>query len=173
MGMDVYGKKPTSERGEYFRSNVWYWHPLWGCCEDLYPTIAGKVKNGHDNSGDGLNAPDSLALAKLLKRDIESGVIQKYIQDYMDYLDSLPLEDCQYCQATGKRAWHAEHPAVSQAVKDNPDTEINENSEYVLVCNSCKGEKKVRNFQTWYPMDLGLMKEFQQFLEDCGGFRIC
>lgn len=173
MGMDVFGRKPTSERGEYFRSNVWYWHPLWGCCEDLYPTIAGKVKNGHDNSGDGLNARDSAALAKLLMRDLESGVIQKYIQDYQEYIDSLPLEDCTYCNSTGTRTWHAEHPAVPQSVKDDPNTEINDNSEYVLPCNACNGSKKVKNFATHYYMDLDLMKEFQQFLQDCGGFRIC
>ena len=34
MGMDVYGIAPTSERGEYFRNNVWWWRPLWDyCCE--------------------------------------------------------------------------------------------------------------------------------------------
>lgn len=25
MGMDVYGKEPTSETGKYFRNNVWWW----------------------------------------------------------------------------------------------------------------------------------------------------
>lgn len=173
MGMDVYGKKPSSEKGSYFRANVWYWHPLWGCCEELYPTLAGKVKHGHDNSGDGLNSPDSVALSNLLKRDIESGVIQKYIKDYHEYLDSLPLEDCRYCDSTGKRAWNAEHPAVSQELKDDPSTEINENLEYVIKCNACSGSGKLKNFQTHYPMDLDLMKEFQEFLQDCGGFKIC
>ena len=28
MGMDVYGRRPKSERGEYFRNNIWWWHPL-------------------------------------------------------------------------------------------------------------------------------------------------
>jgi hypothetical protein len=173
MGMDVYGKKPTSTEGEYFRANVWYWHPLWSCCEELYPALAGKVKHGHDNSGDGLNKPDSLALAALLKRDIDNGVIAKYVKEYTEYIDSLPLEDCQYCEATGKRAWSSEHPAVSQAVKDDPNSVMNENSEYILECNSCKGTTKIKSFQTWYPMDLDLMIEFQKFLEHSGGFKIC
>ncbi|QOR55575.1 MAG: hypothetical protein UMS36scaffold28_65 [Phage 59_13] len=29
MGMDVYGVKPKSKQGEYFRNNVWSWRPLW------------------------------------------------------------------------------------------------------------------------------------------------
>jgi hypothetical protein len=30
MGMDVYGKEPKSDKGEYFRNNVWWWRPLAG-----------------------------------------------------------------------------------------------------------------------------------------------
>ena len=37
MGMDVYGRAPTSESGEYFRANVWSWHPIWNYCEVLAP----------------------------------------------------------------------------------------------------------------------------------------
>lgn len=28
MGMDVYGKNPTSEAGDYFRANIWSWSPI-------------------------------------------------------------------------------------------------------------------------------------------------
>jgi hypothetical protein len=156
MGMDVYGKKPKNDQGEYFRANVWYWHPLWSYCEELHPSIASKVKNGHVNSGDGLNSIDSIALAELLKRDIETGVTEKYIKDYYDYLNSLPLEDCTYCNSTGTRDWPQE-----------------DGTTLTKECNGCKGQKKVKPFSTWYQMDLDLMKEFQQFLENCGGFKIC
>ncbi len=156
MGMDVYGKKPKNNQGEYFRANVWYWHPLWSYCEQLHPTIASKVQHAHDNSGDGLNASDSLLLSNLLKRDIETGITQNYIKEYYEYLDSLPLEDCQYCNGKGTRDWSQE-----------------DGTTLTKQCNGCKGELKVKSFQTWYHMDLHLMKEFQQFLENCGGFKIC
>ena len=29
MGMDVSGMNPSSETGEYFRNNVWWWRHLW------------------------------------------------------------------------------------------------------------------------------------------------
>lgn len=156
MGMDVYGLDPQNEKGEYFRANVWYWHPLWGYFEDLHPNIAKKVPHAHENSGDGLNARDALALSKILKKDIEKGITQKYIEEYKAYADSLPLEDCKYCDENGNRTWPTE-----------------EGQEELVACNVCQGKKKVKSFVTWYNMDLELMKEFQQFLENCGGFQIC
>ena len=62
MGMDVYGTEPKNEKGEYFRNNVWWWHPLWSYCQENYPDITASVKKGHDNSGDGLDDEDSTKL---------------------------------------------------------------------------------------------------------------
>jgi hypothetical protein len=39
MGMDVYGKDAVSEKGEYFRNNVWYWRPLWNYCIEVAPDL--------------------------------------------------------------------------------------------------------------------------------------
>lgn len=33
MGMDVYGKNPSSPEGEYFRANIWSWRPIHQLCE--------------------------------------------------------------------------------------------------------------------------------------------
>ena len=109
MGMDVYGRNPKNETGEYFRRNVWGWHPLWEYCQDAHPEIANKVEHGHSNSGDGLGSRDSVKLAKLMKEDIRSGFAEKYIKDRQEHLDALPLEDCTYCNTTGKRTWKATH----------------------------------------------------------------
>jgi len=155
MGMDVYGQKPNNEQGEYFRSNVWYWHPLWDCLEELHPTICQKVESPHDNSGDGLNATNSLALSKLLKKDLDNGIIEEYIKQYDARLEALPLEDCHFCEGKGNRDWDQEDGSV-----------------LTKLCNACNGTLKVKNFICHYRMDLDLMKEFQVFLENCGGFQI-
>jgi NAD-dependent SIR2 family protein deacetylase len=155
MGMDVYGRKPKNEQGEYFRANVWYWHPLWTCLDDLHPTICAKCESPHDNSGDGLNARDSLTLSKLLKKDLEKGIIEEYISQYYAHINSLPLEDCKYCEGTGNRDWDQDDGTVT-----------------TQQCNSCNGTLKVTSHIAWYHMDLELMKEFQIFLENCGGFNI-
>jgi hypothetical protein len=40
MGMDVYGKKPTTEEGKYFRNNIWFWGMLAEYIYEVAPTIA-------------------------------------------------------------------------------------------------------------------------------------
>lgn len=155
MGMDVYGKKPKNDNGEYFRSNVWYWRPLWSMIEDLYPALASKVPNAHFNSGDGLNNQDSITLSRLLKKDIESGQIESYIKNYQSQIAEIPKEDCKYCNGLGVRTW--------DQLGSDPITK---------TCNACNGTLKVDNILTCYRMDLSLIQEFQKFLENCGGFEI-
>lgn len=150
MGMDVYGNKPKNEDGEYFRNNVWWWRPLWDYCLDNYPSIAGKVEHGHSNDGDGLNASDAKKLAILLKKDIDSGKVQRFADQRELELNALPLEDCQYCLATGMR-----------------------NDKYVQgKCNSCEGTGKIKNWLTHYPFEVDNVISFQRFLDNCGGFKI-
>jgi hypothetical protein len=156
MGMDVYGQNPTNKQGEYFRSNVWYWHPLWDCLETLHPKLCSKVQYAHSNSGDGLDARDSLALSKLLKVDLENGIIDKYIEDYQANIIEIPMDNCSYCASTGTRSWPQD-----------------DGTEQVKQCNVCNGSLQVPSSATWYHMDLELMKEFQLFLQNCGGFAIC
>jgi hypothetical protein len=64
MGMDVYGRNPTSKEGEYFRNNVWWWRPLAEYCMEVAPEIAARCEGWHYNDGDGLNGLDSGALAE-------------------------------------------------------------------------------------------------------------
>jgi len=155
MGMDVYGNNPKSDKGEYFRANVWSWHPLWDYCLNTHPAIAGKVQYGHSNDGDGLKSLDAKTLGKLLLKDIQSGAAQYYIDVRQKMLDELPLEDCTYCDETGHRTWSQEN---------GPDL--------VKICNGCNGERKVKPFETHYFLSLDFIQEFADFLIDSGGFKI-
>ena len=73
MGMDVIGRAPTSERGKYFENNSSWWHPLATYCKEIAPEIARGCRHWHTNSGDGLDAAASRALAEALEAEIESG----------------------------------------------------------------------------------------------------
>ena len=79
MGMDVYGKSPTTEVGAYFRKNVWGWHPLWDMCADLSPDIAGKVEHAHTNDGDGLCGHDARLLGRVLWDALWDGRVDQWI----------------------------------------------------------------------------------------------
>lgn len=82
MGMDVFGNSPISERGEYFRNNIWWWHPLWEYCESVAPDIIPASNLGHFNEGWGLGREAALALADRLAQTIESGETQQFEQQF-------------------------------------------------------------------------------------------
>lgn len=68
MGMDIFGRKPRTEAGKYFRANVWSWRPIHQLCEDA---LNKKLPSWGYNDGAGLetqNQCDHLAneLAALL-----------------------------------------------------------------------------------------------------------
>lgn len=171
MGMDVYGKKPASPKGEYFRNNVWYWHPLWDFCLDNFE-IANKVKNGHTNSGDGLGARDAKTIAKGIKTMIANGDAQRYIDDRETKLSELERVVCFLCNGTGIRT-------DELGTQDGqPTKELR--PEQVIVygrthgwCNGCDGEGNQEPWELNYHLTLDNLEEFAEFLEDCGGFEIC
>lgn len=156
MGMDVFGLKPKTKRGEYFRNNVWWWHPLWDYCCTIDETLKERVPEGHTNSGDGLNAKDSLQLALKLQEEITSGRALQYVEQYEAERLALPKQPCKYCDENGERQW-----------------EKQDGTPYKLQCNACRGTKMVDHWDASYPMDIENIKEFSEFLLDCGGFQIC
>jgi hypothetical protein len=172
MGMDVYGKNPKSENGTYFRRNVWGWHPLWEYVENVHPEIAELVEHAHTNDGDGLGSRDSKKLAKLLVEDYNSGKVAEYVDERNKYLAELPFEECSLCAGTGIRT-----DAVG--LEHKQDTKVLEPDIAIIVgrttgwCNGCNGIGKKENFATSYYLEVDDIKEFAEFLVDCGGFEIC
>lgn len=147
MGMDVYGLNPKSEKGEYFRNNIWFWRPLWDYCLAKYPDIAGKVKDGHSNVGDGLDQKDAELLAEKLLEDIKSGDVAEYSRIRKQAMELLPLETCTDCGGIGK---------------------IDEDN-----CKICDGIGEIPPWISHYGFSEENMKDFQEFLQESGGFEIC
>lgn len=156
MGMDVYGKKPTNQVGEYFRNNVWWWRPLWDYCLDNHGEVTSKVKYGHSNDGDGLNGPDARKLASLLRHDIASGFAEKYEKDYRDMILNFPKEPCTSCNQTGKIK-------SNQSGGDSVEAQ----------CLRCEGTGSCPNFMSHYPFSVDNLREFADFCYHSGGFQIC
>ena len=162
MGMDVYGRQPINETGAYFRNNVWWWRPLWNYCETQYPELTQTVTDGHSNSGDGLDAEQALALGKKLQQDIDSGVVAQYEKEYKEYLDSLPMSECKYCNSTGVR--------YEKMVINEGGTVPCATAPY--TCNACNGDGKVKDWACSYPFAVENVQEFAKFLISSGGFNI-
>jgi len=148
MGMDVFGKKPKNKSGEYFRNNVWYWHPLWDFCSQIAPEITAKVPDAHSNSGDGLNAGDSIKLATRLKNAIKSGIAVSYIEKFNELKNSANATEC-YCIS-----------AKLKVLKSS-------------ACFICKGTGLMEDPIKSYSINKENILNFILFLENCGGFEIC
>lgn len=173
MGMDVYGKKPRSKTGEYFRNNVWWWHPLWEYCVTNHPTLidVNTAEYGHYNSGAGLDAAAARKLGEALLTDIAEGITHRYQEGYYASIAAIPRETCFCCGGTGIRT-DAVGVEMHQNVKEL-------DAELALLlgrthgwCNGCNGEGLIDPPETSYPFEVRNVREFAEFLLDCGGFEI-
>jgi hypothetical protein len=172
MGMDVYGTNPTSEKGNYFRNNIWWWRPLWKYCEDTHPGIASKVQYAYSNDGDGLDEHDSRLLAKCLIDEVKSGAVATYSENYYKGLSELELEVCEWCEGTGIRK---DLVGITEGFVDkvlDEKTAVKVGRE-IGWCNGCGGIGQKANWAMEYPFSVENVQEFGEFLADCGGFQIC
>jgi hypothetical protein len=191
MGMDVFGQNPTSTKGEYFRNNIWWWHPLWDFCSAVAPEICDKVEHAHSNDGDGLDELDSVELSKRLFTALKDGTAKQYIKERNDYIKSLPKRKCSHCMATGMRLWYKntktgetrnpyEYDIMADILGDGQklpkykkspikkdETEISD------TCNGCGGKGETEPNEADYSIDEKNIREFANFLKACGGFQIC
>jgi len=147
MGMDVCGKNPDTEEGEYFRNNVWHWHPLWEYCRHVAPALTEKVIYGHSNDGDGLDAEDSKRLATCLEQRIENGEAAAYVTERDKTFAALPDEFCWLCGGTGMKAGSPK-------------------------CSRCNGTGRAQPWEIEYSLDVENIENFARFLAHCGGFEI-
>jgi hypothetical protein len=161
MGMDVIGTKPTGKAGEYFRRNIWHWHPLADYIITVAPDSAASCKHWHFNDGDGLNAKQSAELAEVLHREIASGRAAKYIHRRNSILANMPDEECPICKETNN------HPSGSGG-----EVIVARELARLSGCSHCSSTGRARPWATLYGLNLRDIEEFAGFLEGCGGFEI-
>jgi hypothetical protein len=96
--MDVYGIRPTSEAGRYFRLNWTGWQPLADYIATVAPDIYAKCEHWHSNDGDGLNAADALALADALDATMDTDAMKRAAAMAAE-------EDARLCEQYRRDGW--------------------------------------------------------------------
>jgi hypothetical protein len=169
--MDVFGKHPANETGEYFRNSVWSWRPLAEYITENAPKqITSKCQYWQSNDGDGLNKSDALALSIWLQGEIASGRTKVYADNRDAKLSALPMLECKWCEGTGTRS---DNVGVANGMTTRLiDEEGHPRNGQTGWCNGCHGVGKVAQDATLYPFSVENVEEFATFLEACGGFRI-
>jgi len=168
MGMDVSGVDPTTKEGEYFRNNVWWWHPLADYCLQVGGDVAKKCEYWHSNDGDGLDAEGSLQLAELLEAEVTSGRCEEFAKKRDEKIKALPKKPCWLCGGTGIRT----DPIGVNAGFPEMICESGKRKGQKGWCNSCDGDGELPDSATHYPFDVQNVQVFITFLKGCGGFKI-
>lgn len=174
MGMDIYGTNATSDKGAYFRNNVWWWKPLADYILSEHWEIASHCDPDywHSNSGGGLDAEHSALLANALASDLTNGKVGEYEAEYNASLSKLPRVHCDLCEGTGIRTDSVGQEMGMPTRELAPETQILTGRSHG-TCNSCNGVGTKENWGMSYPFTVDNVREFATFLADCGGFTIC
>lgn len=99
MGFDLYAIKPKTNREEhsYFRSNVWYWRPLWSFVQMICNDEISKLDEDIGQFNDGKEVPDNIAIeiGNRLNTSLKNGTFKKF-QDLFNekQKESEDKDDC-------------------------------------------------------------------------------
>lgn len=81
--MDIFGRSPKNERGEYFRNNWWGWRPLWTLtvmlCEDILNEE--DIQGGQSNDGHIISAEKAIKIAKRINEKLKDGTIKTVVNE--------------------------------------------------------------------------------------------
>jgi hypothetical protein len=167
MGMDISGRTPTSNVGEYIRFNVWGWRPVWGyCCEVGSSVITPELeKAGGYNDGAGLETQEECdKLANILQEHIDSGHCKAYEERYLEEKEKADI-------------WNNHIYALQSLLSEYANKEAGKENVAPIDYNEHHRElwdkiQDLENNLPKYPFSEAYIKEFVLFLRDCGGFRI-
>lgn len=92
MGMDIYGKAPSTEEGEYFRANIWSWPPILGLIRTANE-MAGMSIDTQDwsyNDGAGLETQEECnKLADAMQLLLDGAESPVLVAEHLDVTHAL------------------------------------------------------------------------------------
>ncbi len=168
--MDVYGRKPKKNDGEYFCASIWSWRPIHSLCgiatnmhkkqtgySDLIPE---KTLNGMgENSGRGLRSERKCnLLSDYLKELVDAIFNERIIPFEVEVSDGIKIG----VYKNGKFYIDYGSFYVGSAGENRYRPFLN------------KEDSKDPNIQKWsaYQTDKEHIEEFILFLRNCGGFQV-
>ena len=146
MGMDVYGRFPSTDVGEYFRASIWGWAPIHSLicrASDEHLETFGEPLFDHDtlvrlscNDGDGTD-------------DKETCII---LADYLEH----------YAKEMGENSFE-----IDLGIRCCSETR-----KFLSKDEAKEYEETGRKCESPYKIDQEFVLEFCRFLRDCGGFNV-
>ena len=166
MGFDLYSTgNHTSEKGEYFRNNVWHWRRLADFVIEQTGVIEEQDKehwqfnNGHEVSGE-----VAKQIAQQLKHLIKDGTVSKAIKEVEEEEKKAERNNkfVEICHKMLREKVEREVGKTNIAPCDYPKDD-HDTWEWI---------QKRYDYGSSYPFTMENIEEFIQFCEDSNGFTI-
>ena len=160
MGVDISGRKPKTEAGDYFSSNWWGWRPILAISEAamLNSKLDYDTSNWGSNDGKGLRTQkqcDKLADA------IELLISNNYNEYLAEDDDRIHIVMGSWCEAgTGK------------FIDSEREHSLNQQYEYGDILYGPIVSENGIMVESAHGTSLGRIKQWITFLRNCGGFKI-
>ena len=95
MGYDLYAVKPSSEKFGYFRSNIWYWRPLWNYVAILSKDILtdDDIEEGNYNNDHIINSELSVTIGNRILESFSNNVFTDFKDKFEKEKEDLDKEN--------------------------------------------------------------------------------
>jgi hypothetical protein len=158
MGVDISGKKPKTEVGDYFQSNWWGWRPINYLCE--LAAYNSKLKINFENWG----SNDGAGLKTQKQCDKLANALEDFLGSELrikDDEDRIYLCLGSWCEAgTGKM------------VSSEDAQMLNEQFSYGIIHYTPIVSQSGQIVESSHSTSVYKIKQFITFLRECGGFEI-
>jgi hypothetical protein len=160
MGVDISGRKPKTEAGDYFSSNWWGWRPILAISEAamLNSKLDYDTSNWGSNDGKGLRTQKQCdKLADAIELLISNNLNEYLTEDD----DRIYIVMGSWCEAgTGK------------FIGSEREHALNQEYEYGDILYGPIVAENGTMVESSHGTSLGRLKQWITFLRSCGGFKI-
>jgi hypothetical protein len=162
MGVDISGRKPTTNEGDYFCSNWWGWRPLNAICELAAFNSKLKIDFSYWGSNDGKGLRTQKQCDKL------ADAIELLISENPEYNENLSNDDDRIYIVMG--SWC--EAGIGKFIGSEKEHVLNQQYEYGKLLFRPVVTPDGTLAESSHSTSLGRIKEFVTFLRGCGGFKI-
>ena len=160
MGVDISGRKPTTNEGDYFRANWWGWRPINYICQLAAEQSKLKIDFSYWGSNDGKGLRTQKQCDKLADA-IELLISNNYNEYLTEDDDRIYIVMGSWCEAgTGK------------FIGSEREHILNQQYEYGDILYAPVVAEDGTLVESSYSTSLGRIKQWIIFLRNCGGFKI-
>jgi hypothetical protein len=160
MGVDISGRKPKTEAGDYFASNWWGWRPIVAISEAAMLNSKLDYDTSYWGSNDGKGLRTQKQCDKLADA-IELLISNNYNEYLTEDDDRIYIVMGSWCEAgTGK------------FIGSEREHILNQQYEYGDILYAPVVAEDGTLVESSYSTSLGRIKQWITFLRNCGGFKI-